>query len=82
MVTESEAEFFITLHGAGRGDLNVYGEAPYGRFPVDLVQSPTDRDTYIVRYTPQGVGEHKIHVNFAGEPVNGSPFIVKVWKCR
>ena len=56
----------------------MYGEAPYGHFPVDLLQSPNEKDTYIVRYTPQGVGLHKIHINFAGEPVQGSPYIVKV----
>ena len=56
----------------------MYGEAPYGNFPVDLLQSPNEKDTYIVRYTPRGVGEHKIHINFAGEPVKGSPYIVKV----
>lgn len=78
MTTDSEAEFFITLHGAGDGELKVYGEAPYGHFPVDLLQSPNEKDTYIVRYTPQGVGLHKIHINFAGEPVQGSPYIVKV----
>lgn len=76
---DCEAEFFITLHGAGDGELKVYGEAPYGHFPVDLLQSPKEKDTYIVRYTPQGVGEHKIHITFAGEPVKGSPYIVKVW---
>lgn len=78
VTTDSEAEFFITLHGAGDGELKVYGEAPYGHFPVDLLQSPSEKDTYIVRYTPQGVGLHKIHINFAGEPVQGSPYIVKV----
>lgn len=78
VTTDSEAEFFVTLNGAGDGELKVYGEAPYGHFPVDLLQSPTENDTYIVRYTPQGVGEHKIHILFAGEPVNGSPYIVKV----
>ena len=56
----------------------MYGEAPYGHFPVDLIQSPKEKDTYIVRYTPKGVGEHKIHITFAGEPVKGSPYIVKV----
>lgn len=79
VTTDSEAEFFITLQGAGDGELKVYGEAPYGHFPVDLLQSPTEKDTYIVRYTPKGVGEHKIHILFAGEPVKGSPYIVKVW---
>lgn len=78
VTTDSEAEFFITLHGAGDGELKVYGEAPYGHFPVDLLQSPNEKDTYIVRYTPKGVGLHKIHINFAGEPVKGSPYIVKV----
>jgi len=78
VTTDTEAEFFISLHGAGDGELKVYGEAPYGHFPVDLLQSPKEKDTYIVRYTPRGVGEHKIHINFAGEPVKGSPYIVKV----
>lgn len=78
MTTDSEAEFFITLQGAGDGELKVYGEAPYGHFPVDLLQSPDEKDTYIVRYTPKGVGVHKIHILFAGEPVKGSPYIVKV----
>lgn len=78
VTTDNEAEFFISLHGAGDGELKVYGEAPYGHFPVDLLQSPKEKDTYIVRYTPRGVGEHKIHINFAGEPVKGSPYIVKV----
>lgn len=75
---DEEAEFYISLQGAGDGELTVYGEAPYGDFPVDLLQSPTEKDTYIVRYTPLGVGEHKIHILFAGEPVAGSPYIVKV----
>ncbi|RMX60911.1 hypothetical protein pdam_00003464 [Pocillopora damicornis] len=57
VTTDSEAEFFITLHGAGDGELKVYGEAPYGHFPVDLLQSPNEKDTYIVRYTPQGVAD-------------------------
>lgn len=78
VTADNEAEFFITLQGAGDGELEVYGEAPYGHFPVDLLQSPDEKDTYIVRYTPQGVGDHKIHILFAGEPVKGSPFIVKV----
>ena len=78
VTTDSEAEFFITLQGAGDGELKVYGEAPYGHFPVDLLQSPDEKDTYIVRYTPKGVGVHKIHILFAGEPVKGSPYIVKV----
>ena len=78
VTTDNEAEFFISLHGAGDGELKVYGEAPYGHFPVDLLQSPKEKDTYVVRYTPRGVGEHKIHINFAGEPVKGSPYIVKV----
>lgn len=82
VTTDSEAEFFISLHGAGDGELKVYGEAPYGHFPVDLLQSPKEKDTYIVRYTPRGVGEHKIHINFAGEPVKGSPYIVKVRHLR
>ena len=80
VAADNEAEFYINLQGAGDGELTVYGEAPYGEFPVDLLQSPTEKDTYIVRYTPRGVGEHKIHILFAGEPVAGSPFIVNVWK--
>lgn len=82
VAADNEAEFYINLQGAGDGELTVYGEAPYGEFPVDLLQSPTEKDTYIVRYTPRGVGEHKIHILFAGEPVAGSPFIVNVWKAR
>ncbi|EDO45254.1 predicted protein [Nematostella vectensis] len=74
----SPGEFFITLHGAARGGLEVSGDGPNGHFPVELVESSRDNDTYTVRFMPQGVGIHKIHIRYNGRPVRGSPFLVKV----
>ena len=77
-VAHSESKFFITLYGADKRDLDVKGEGPDGRFPVKIDESSESPDTYDVRYTPKGIGEHKIYVSHASIPVRGSPFVVKV----
>ncbi len=69
----------VSLHGAGKGQLEITGVSPSGEtVPVDLQLSDSEPDTYIVNYTPSEIGEHKIYVKFAGVNVRGSPFIVKV----
>ena len=81
--TRDTSEFFIILKGAGQGDLEVRGEGPHGRFPVEIKQSPTEPDVYVASYTLFDAGDYKIHVGYAGKPVQGSPFLVKVcvmWK--
>lgn len=72
-------EFLVSLHGAGKGQLEITGVSPSGEtVPVDLQLSESEPDTYIVNYTPSEIGEHKIYVKFAGVNVRGSPFVVKV----
>lgn len=69
----------VSLHGAGKGQLEITGISPSGEtVPVDLQLSESETDTYIINYTPSEIGEHKIYVKFAGINVRGSPFIVKV----
>ena len=69
----------MSLHGAGKGQLEISGVSPSGEtVPVDLQLSQSEPDTYAVNYTPSEIGEHKIYVKFAGVNVRGSPFIVKV----
>ena len=76
--TRDTSEFFITVKGAGQGNLEVRGEGPHGRFPVEVKQSPSDHDKYIASYTLFDAGDYRIYVNYAGQPVPGSPFLVKV----
>lgn len=72
-------EFLVSLHGAGKGHLDITGVSPSGEsVPVELQLSETEPDTYIVNYTPSEIGEHKIYVKFADVNVRGSPFVVKV----
>jgi len=54
VTTEAQGEFFITFKGANKDALEVYGEGPRGRFPVNLVENPLEKDSYRVYYTPQG----------------------------
>ncbi|XP_028409338.1 filamin-C-like [Dendronephthya gigantea] len=72
-------EFLVSLHGAGKGQLEIAAVSPSGEtVPVDLQLSDSEPDTYVVNYTPMEIGDHKIYVKFAGINVRGSPFIVKV----
>lgn len=54
VATETQGEFYITFKGAAKDGLEVFGEGPRGRFDVNLVENPRERDSYIVNYRPQG----------------------------
>ena len=74
-----QEEFLVSLHGAGKGQLAITAVSPFGEsVPVQIEQSQSESDTYVVHYTPQEIGDHKIFVKFAGVNVRGSPFVVKV----
>ncbi|XP_046854366.1 filamin-A-like [Xenia sp. Carnegie-2017] len=74
-----QVEFLVSLHGAGKGQLAITAVSPFGEtVPVQIKPLESEADTYVIYYTPQEIGDHKIFVKFAGVNVRGSPFVVKV----
>lgn len=73
--------FFIIQLDAGVGQVEVVITDPKGKtnsVPMRLRQDGDDEKRYRCEYSPILEGPHQVSVNFAGKPVPGSPYKIKV----
>lgn len=73
----------FTLQGVSgnANDIGVRIEGPQG-YPVLPHVFDQGDETVKVEFVPPVTGEYKIHVNFCGVPIPGSPFITRVYDVR
>ncbi|XP_077400554.1 filamin-C isoform X6 [Vanacampus margaritifer] len=75
------AEFLVETVEAGLGEVLVYVEDLEGHTEEARVIPNNDKNrTYSVVYLPKVEGLHKVKVLFAGQDIDGSPFMVHVSK--
>ncbi|XP_061663059.1 filamin-C isoform X3 [Syngnathoides biaculeatus] len=75
------SEFLVETVEAGMGEVLVYVEDLEGHTEEARVIPNNDINrTYSVGYLPKVEGLHKVKVLFAGQDINGSPFMVHVSK--
>ncbi|XP_019753211.1 filamin-C-like isoform X5 [Hippocampus comes] len=75
------AEFLVETVEAGLGEILVYVEDLEGHTEEARVIPNNDKNrTYSVVYLPKVEGLHKVKVLFAGQDIDGSPFMVHVSK--
>ncbi|XP_061523356.1 filamin-C isoform X3 [Phycodurus eques] len=74
-------EFLVETVEAGMGEVLVYVEDLEGHTEEARVIPNNDNNrTYSVGYLPKVEGLHKVKVLFAGQDINGSPFMIHVSK--
>ncbi|XP_075587309.1 filamin A protein cher isoform X2 [Dermatophagoides farinae] len=74
-VAGDACSFNVYTKGAGAGNLQVAVEGP----SKAEINCKDNKDGSInVTFTPPAPGEYKINVNFAGKPIEGSPFSAKI----
>merc|ERR1712048_471121 len=69
-----KTEFFIGMKGAGNGQVGVSMTGPSN---AGMEMEQMLDNVCKVTYTPREPGLYKVHVEFAGEEIRGSPFSVK-----
>ncbi|XP_023808143.1 filamin-C isoform X2 [Oryzias latipes] len=75
------AKFLVDTVEAGLGEVLVYVEDPEGHTEEARVIPNNDKNrTYSVVYLPKVEGLHKVKVLFAGQDIDGSPFMVDIAK--
>eukprot|EP01103_Thecamoeba_quadrilineata_P005006 TRINITY_DN14864_c0_g1_i1.p1 TRINITY_DN14864_c0_g1~~TRINITY_DN14864_c0_g1_i1.p1 ORF type:complete len:1402 (+),score=378.55 TRINITY_DN14864_c0_g1_i1:365-4207(+) len=74
-ITDPDTSFKAKLHNPNRLKIEVLD--PTGR-SVPTTSSTRQDGTVDVQYTPNTVGDHKIHVKLDGEDIEGSPLKVSV----
>ena len=72
-----EAEFVVTTAGSGSGNLETFCEVE-GETKLSLVMKKTAEATYTITIKPSVVGSAKVYVQFGGESISGTPFMVNV----
>lgn len=71
------AQFLVDTKDAGFANLDVNIRDPEGNLVHPKIEDNRD-GTYNVYYVPEDVGRYTINVLYGGQPVNNSPFNVKV----
>ena len=72
--------FTVDTSSAGFGEISVRPDIPHSGMESTVNIRDNRNGTYLVQYTPQAVGEHRIHVMWSDEAIPGSPFSLKVVK--
>ena len=72
-----EAEFVVSTEGGGSGSLETFCEAE-GEAKLSLKMKKTAEAQYAITIKPTAVGSAKVYVQFGGESVSGTPFVVNV----
>lgn len=73
--------FGVNTADAGEGSLSVSVDGPSSHLvePQIVVQSAEeDASVYNIEYVPTGSGAHHVNLQWAGEPITGSPVILNV----
>lgn len=76
-VVGSDLTFHADHSSAGDGDLDVTILYEGSRVPANV--SEDSRGVNRINFTPQGAGIYKVHVNFNGTEVKGSPYMVEIF---
>ena len=77
-VNES-APVYVDLSESGAAPMNVTLETPNKEvLPLELVPNNTNESLYETSYVPSSIGYHQLSVDFAGKPIEGSPFKVPI----
>ncbi|XP_069103438.1 filamin-B-like isoform X5 [Argopecten irradians] len=71
------ASFVVDTQGSGSGNVDVEIMAPSGNKVKAKVTK--DRGRYQVDYSPVESGDHQIFVSFCDQPLQGSPFVCRVY---
>ncbi|XP_021372143.1 filamin-A-like isoform X2 [Mizuhopecten yessoensis] len=71
------ASFVVDTHGSGSGNVDVEISAPSGSKIKSKVSK--DRGRHNIEYSPTESGDHQIYVSFCGQPLQGSPFVCRVY---
>ena len=71
-------DFHLNASEAGFGEIAVLPDIPLSGMESTVNIRDNRNGTYIIQYTPQAIGRHSIHVNWAGKPVPGSPLSLQV----
>jgi filamin len=69
--------FTIDTRDAGVASLDVSIKGPEGNLIQPRIEDNHD-GTYVVHYVPEDVGRSTINVLYGGQPVNNSPFSIKI----
>ena len=72
------AEFTLDASKAGFGDISVRPDIPLSGMDSTINIRDNRNGTYIVQYTPQAVGQHRIHMLWSDKEVPESPFSLVV----
>ena len=72
-----EAKFVVTTAGSGSGSLETFCEAE-GETKLSLVMNKTAETEYTITIKPTVVASAKVYVQFGGESISGTPFMVNV----
>ncbi|XP_052106413.1 filamin-A-like isoform X2 [Mytilus californianus] len=76
-IVGSDLTFHADHSSAGDGDLDVTILYEGSRVPANV--SEDSRGVNRINFTPQGAGIYKVHVNFNGTEVKGSPYMVEIF---
>ena len=77
-VNES-APVYVDLSESGAASVNVTLETPNKEvIPLELVPNSKDESIYETAYVPSSIGYHKLSIDYAGKPIEGSPFKVPI----
>ncbi|XP_060073080.1 filamin-C-like [Ylistrum balloti] len=71
------ASFVVDTQGSGSGNVDVEIMAPSGAKVKSMVTK--DRGQHHIEYSPTESGDHQIFVSFCEQPLQGSPFICRVY---
>ncbi|KAG5451194.1 Filamin-A [Clonorchis sinensis] len=72
--------FTVDTKRAGMGTVDCYIVDPQGRRDLitPRITQPEGEGVFLVEYTPKDVGRHQIFVNFGGQKLPNSPYVVTV----
>ncbi|XP_071159079.1 filamin-B-like isoform X3 [Mytilus edulis] len=76
-IVGSDLTFHADHSSAGDGDLDVNILYEGSRVPANVTED--SRGVNRINFTPQGAGIYKVHVNFNGTEVKGSPYMVEIF---
>eukprot|EP00118_Oscarella_pearsei_P005089 m.22748 g.22748 ORF g.22748 m.22748 type:complete len:766 (+) comp28394_c0_seq1:137-2434(+) len=68
--------FTIQTEDAGTGHLDVRVVGPKGGFKADLRRD--SESVFVAQYNPSVAGKYEIEIDFAEQPIPGTPFIVEI----
>ena len=72
------AEFTLDASKAGFGEISVRPDIPLSGMESQVNIRDNRNGTYLIQYTPQAVGQHRIYMLWSDKDVPGSPFSLEV----